>query len=202
MYSFPTCEKKNKKQSSLYALFSPPLKGHDAIASNDSAGTAAKPGMANIKSRRLWTRRAHAYLTEAQWLDLLGNSTLFQVFVYFSELVVLVDEPLDVRDEVTHQVLHSRTRPVVLRLGFSGDTLGEFLHATDLQKQLTVSLTEGQLLLMQLAFKKYPVFIILLALYKKLHTTPLKQYLLCQWTTFWVWFKSVGCFLLSWGQVE
>lgn len=82
---------------------------------------------------------------------------------------MVVDEPLDVRDEVTHQVLHSWTRPVVLRLGFGGDTLGELLHITDLQEQVSVSLIEGQLLLVLLAFGKYnsfPVFIILSDRYK------------------------------------
>lgn len=79
---------------------------------------------------------------------------------------MVIYEPLEVWDEVTHQVLHIWTRPVVLRLGFGGDTLGEFLHTTDLQEELSVSLVEGQLLLMQLAFEKYPVFIIVLVQYK------------------------------------
>lgn len=71
---------------------------------------------------------------------------------------MVVNEPLDVRDEVTHQVLHGWTRPVVLSLGFSGDTLREFLHTTDLQEELSVPLTEGQFLLVRLAFNKYPGF--------------------------------------------
>lgn len=107
---------------------------------------------------------AHTYLTEAKCFDLLGYAAFCQVFVYFAELVVVVDESLDVRDEVTHQVLHSWTWPVVLCLGFGGDTLRKLLHSADLQEQLSVSLAESQLLLVQLAFEKYishPAFIIL-----------------------------------------
>lgn len=73
---------------------------------------------------------------------------------------MVVYEPLDVWDEVAHQVLHSGTWPVVLRRIFGGDTLREFLHTTDLQEELSVSLTEGQLLLVYLAFEKITQYLL------------------------------------------
>lgn len=86
------------------------------------------------------------YLSKTQRLNLFGNPALFQLTVNIFEIRAVVHEPLDVRDDVSHQGLHRRARTVALSLCFGGHILRDSFHSADLQKQLSVCFAERLLM--------------------------------------------------------
>lgn len=107
------------------------LKEYDAITGKYLAATETEPALG-----------LHPYLSKTQRVNLFSNPALLQLTVNVFEICVVVNEPLDVRDDLSHQGLDRRARSVALRLWLCGHTLGQSFHPADLQEQLSFYFAE------------------------------------------------------------
>ena len=133
MYSFPTC--KQPEQSAKWVLNSP---GYDILTHN-------KQTLFDSSLNKLWTPD----LRKGKLLDFLPDVVLNQLRVDSRKLIVVVQEPLDVREHCPNQSLHGWTGSQVFRLRLRFHTLGQLRDAADLQKQSPVSLVEAGLSICQ-----------------------------------------------------
>lgn len=123
-----------------------------ATSSTDREGSSRSDYWTSLASKQSFysvftfkpVRSEDSDLCEGEVLDFICYVPVGQLCVDFGQLVVVVEEPLDVRDDRAHHGLHGRTRPQALSHRLRFDALGKQTDAADIQERTSVLLVESR----------------------------------------------------------